>query len=352
MVFIPQEGKFFEVKKHGGPAQASKARDDARGKEVQGGSSLLEDLFTETPPPPTMEESPFSPDQGGILSSAKLFGKLSEFVESGLLDTTSLRESLKQAVQNATTSIWSILKKTLDEEKEADDDEIIYMLEMLMKMASSFTYEHSQRVMGWSMSLAGNLNLDAGQLNDIRQGALFRDIGKTGIFFSEASEDERENAAEFLKKEMIACRGCGEFHDIGKLKIPEEIVNKTERLTDEEYEIMKQHPIIGEALLRPIKSLAAILPAVRHHHERWDGKGYPDGISGENIPLSARIVALTDTFDAMISDRPYRKALTREEATGELRKNAGTQFDPHLVEVFLAILAKESSPAGHELLSS
>lgn len=132
------------------------------------------------------------------------------------------------------------------------------------------------------------------------------------------------------------------LHDIGKIGIPETILKKPGKLTPEEFEVMKQHPEFGAKIVQQIKFLGPVVPLVRADHERWDGKGYPDGLRGEKIPLGARVVAIVDAYDAMTSDRVYRKALGKESAISELRKSAGTQFDPQLVKLFLEILEKKT----------
>lgn len=131
------------------------------------------------------------------------------------------------------------------------------------------------------------------------------------------------------------------LHDIGKIGIPETILKKPGKLTPEEYEVMKQHPVLGAKIVQQIKFLQPVIPLVRADHERWDGKGYPDGLNGEGIPLGARVVAIVDAYDAMTSDRVYRKAPGKEYALAELQKYAGTQFDPQLVKLFLEILKKK-----------
>jgi putative nucleotidyltransferase with HDIG domain len=131
------------------------------------------------------------------------------------------------------------------------------------------------------------------------------------------------------------------LHDIGKIGIPEQILKKPGKLTPEEYEVMKQHPVYGAQIVRQIKFLNHVVPLVQADHERWDGKGYPDGLKGEQIPLGARIVALVDAYDAMTSDRVYRKALGKSFAIEEIERFSGTQFDPHIVGVFLEILRKD-----------
>jgi len=133
------------------------------------------------------------------------------------------------------------------------------------------------------------------------------------------------------------------LHDIGKIGIPGNILNKPEALTREEFDTMAQHTIIGERIISRIDYLVPIARIIRSAHERWDGAGYPDGLQGEEIPLASRILLVCDAFDAMTTDRPYRKALPIETALGELGRNAGTQFDPRVVDVFLAAYPFETS---------
>ena len=137
----------------------------------------------------------------------------------------------------------------------------------------------------------------------------------------------------------------GLLHDIGKIGIPEAVLNKPDRLTDEEWLLMRSHPDIGARILAPVTALRAIIPIVRHHHERWDGQGYPLRLAGEETPLVARIICLCDAYDTMVSDRPYRRGLGHDEAVHRLREGAGTQFDPHLVAVFTALLRVEIEAA-------
>lgn len=129
------------------------------------------------------------------------------------------------------------------------------------------------------------------------------------------------------------------FHDVGKIGIPESILNKPGRLTAEEWKVMKRHTVIGEQILAPLHFLAPVLPIVRHEHERWDGKGYPDGLAGDAIPVGSRIILVCDAYHAMTSDRPYRESLGCREAIRRLREGSGTQFDPRVVEAFLDAVA-------------
>jgi HD-GYP domain-containing protein (c-di-GMP phosphodiesterase class II) len=127
------------------------------------------------------------------------------------------------------------------------------------------------------------------------------------------------------------------FHDIGKIGIPSEILQKPGPLTDEEFEIVKEHPELGERILAPIDRLADVRPIVRSCHERWDGLGYPDGKAGDDIPVESRIVLVCDAFHAMVTDRPYRMRLPAEEAVRRLRESSGTQFDPDAVDAFVRL---------------
>lgn len=136
------------------------------------------------------------------------------------------------------------------------------------------------------------------------------------------------------------------LHDIGKIGIPNEVLHEPGKLNDEQWEIMKQHPVIGERIVARIPGLETVAEAIRHEHERWDGGGYPDGLKGDMIPLASRIVLVCDAYHAMTSDRPYRAAMPIDEARAELVRHAGTQFDPVIVGALLASLDLEEG-GGH-----
>jgi putative nucleotidyltransferase with HDIG domain len=140
---------------------------------------------------------------------------------------------------------------------------------------------------------------------------------------------------ELDEKEVKEIKVAAFLHDIGKVDIPEEILNKPGPLNREEFEKIKRHPATGAGIVRQIKSLENIAASILHHHERYDGKGYPDGLAAEAIPLASRLIALADSFDAMISHRPYRRAMTFTEALGEIEEEAGRQFDPFLAQLFI-----------------
>lgn len=132
------------------------------------------------------------------------------------------------------------------------------------------------------------------------------------------------------------------LHDIGKLEIPEEILNKKDKLTEEEFNLLKSHPTKGVNLIKHIKEFKPCMPIIEYHHERYDGRGYPKGLKGEEIPYLSRVLTIADSFDAMTSNRPYNIRKSQEQGIEELRKNSGTQFDPYLVEAFILMLQKHT----------
>ena len=133
----------------------------------------------------------------------------------------------------------------------------------------------------------------------------------------------------------------GLLHDVGKIGVPDAIINKPSHLTDDEYNVVKKHPVMGARILKNIKDFPGLVTGARWHHERYDGKGYPDGIDGENIPLEARIIAIADAYDAMSSRRSYRDVLSQEVVRSEIEKGRGTQFDPKLTEIVLAMIDED-----------
>jgi HD-GYP domain-containing protein (c-di-GMP phosphodiesterase class II) len=158
-----------------------------------------------------------------------------------------------------------------------------------------------------------------------------------------ASHRARRLAQEMQLPEQMAryVEYAALLHDIGKIGIDEAILLKPGKLTPEEYEQMKKHPVIGHQILAPVKFLGPVAQMVLYHQEWFDGRGYPEGLKADQIPLGARMVAVIDAWDAMMSDRPYRKALGRDKAIGELKRGSGTQFDPKVVEAFLKLEAAE-----------
>lgn len=220
----------------------------------------------------------------------------------------------KRTGQNRTSiasrTLFSLNEPNLNINSEAEVLSTIYALAATLEARDKYTYGHSRRVSRYAVAAAEALNLPPEQVALISAAAL--------------------------------------LHDIGKVGIPDNVLNKTGKLLDDEWELLKQHPRLSATIVGHVPSLSACLAAVRHHHERWDGTGYPGGLKGESIPIEARILAVTDSFEAMISERPYRKALTFKQAIAELEKCSGLQFDPVVVRAFIPI-ALSSAPDDIEL---
>ena len=178
--------------------------------------------------------------------------------------------------------------------------ETIRALAEALEARDAYTRGHSERVTRYALAIAKELNLSADDQKIIEHAGL--------------------------------------LHDIGKIGISDTILHKPTKLSADDRKVIEHHPIFGDTILGPIKFLSEVQIVVKHHHERYDGTGYPDKLAGEDIPLSARIVCVADSFDAMTSDRPYRPALDRATAIAELEKNKGKQFDPDLVDVFVKLL--------------
>jgi putative two-component system response regulator len=195
-----------------------------------------------------------------------------------------------------------ILRKTVEElitQVRQQYLNSIKSLALALEARDSYTQGHSLRVTQYSLSVAEHLSLP-----------------------------------KYKKKQLHL---AGLLHDIGKIGVKKEVLNKPDKLTPEQYEQIKTHPLLAIKILRPVITDEDILEMIRHHHESWDGKGYPDGIKGEEISLGARIMQVCDTFDAITSDRPYRKARPKEIAFEELIRCSGSQFDPYIVRTFLKI---------------
>jgi HD-GYP domain-containing protein (c-di-GMP phosphodiesterase class II) len=148
----------------------------------------------------------------------------------------------------------------------------------------------------------------------------------------------------FNQEQLANLRMAAILHDVGKIAVPEAILNKTSALTPVEYAVMQQHPVVGEGICQPLRSARAVLPAIRHHHERWDGAGYPDRLAGEHVPLDARIIAIVDAYDAMTSERPYRSGMPVDRALAVLQENRGPQWDPALIELFVPLVPQLDAP--------
>ena len=196
--------------------------------------------------------------------------------------------------------------KQVEEKLDALRTSMICAFNQLLDLKDLNTGVHSTRLAEWALHVASELGLGGRELTDIEAAAL--------------------------------------LHDIGKIGIPDAILHKPAKLTPEEYELMKRHPEYGWAVLRQIPTFEQASLLTLHHHEGYDGKGYPGGLKGEEIPIGSRIVSVIDAFDAMVSSRPYRKGLPFEEAARRLTEASRTQFDPAVVKIFLP-LAQAEMPA-------
>jgi len=209
----------------------------------------------------------------------------------------------------------------------------------MLKISGDFTYDHSARVLEFALDLAEELGVKDPKIRrQVELGAMFKDIGEAGLLLAGEPDDKQDEIARFMSS--LDMRRAGLLHDIGKLQIPRNILYKPGRMTDEEYELMKMHPIFGEKMVYPILSLRHLCPTIRGHHERWDGLGYPDGLKGGKIPLPARILAVVDVFDALHAERPYKASMDLEQVRGLLLEGRGTHFDPDCVEAFLRVLER------------
>jgi putative nucleotidyltransferase with HDIG domain len=178
--------------------------------------------------------------------------------------------------------------------------QMVLALARTMDARDTYTAGHSERIAALAETVARALGCAEAEIQDVQWGAL--------------------------------------LHDIGKIGVPDEILRKPGPLTEAEQIVMRQHPIVGEGILAPTERMRGVARIVRHHQERWDGSGYPDGVRGEAIPIGARILAVVDAYSAITDDRPYKKARSHADALRELRRGAGTRYDPHIVEVFCQVV--------------
>ena len=201
--------------------------------------------------------------------------------------------------------VRSLLRiKTIYDELD-DTETVIFALAKAVDAKDSYTEAHTERVAGRARMLGAMAGLRGKDLEDLYRG--------------------------------------GMIHDIGKIGVPDAILLKPGPLDPDEWEVMRQHPVIGEEIARPLRSAAKLLDIIRHHHENFDGTGYPDHLGGEDIPLVARIVAISDAYDAMVSNRPYRRGMDHNKAVAILVAGSSSQWDPELVPKFLDGLLRSAA---------
>lgn len=232
-------------------------------------------------------------DIQGYCEKSDKFDQLLLLIESGIKSIKQMQEIKR-------------INEELEETNERLEQaylESVQTLRYTVEAKDAYTRGHSDRVSEYSVLIGEKLGLPENQLKILRIGGL--------------------------------------FHDIGKIGIPDSILLKEAKLTDDEYSEIKNHPSIGAHILGAATIFKDIIPIVKHHHERYDGRGYPSGLAGENIPYLARITAVADTFDAMTSKRSYRDALDLQYVKDEFERCKGTQFDPQIAEVFINILNNE-----------
>ena len=222
-----------------------------------------------------------------------------------IIELSYLQKNLKQEVERQTEVAEKRRRKV-----ERMSLQMIKALANTIDAKDSYTNGHSTRVAKYSVMLAGRMGYNGEKLEQVQYAAL--------------------------------------LHDIGKIGIPKEIINKPSRLTDEEYEIIKTHPVIGGNILDEITEIPDIAVGARWHHERYDGKGYPDKLMREEIPELARIIGVADAYDAMTSKRSYRDVLPQEIVLAEIEKGKATQFDPVIAEHMVQIMKKDITYQLHE----
>lgn len=225
-------------------------------------------------------------------------------------DMTYVRD-LERGLVRSRDAYFNMLKDlhtSLAEVRELLNDFLLAFANAL-DAKSHWTMGHSERVAGYSVRIAREMGLDGKEIETLRVAALLHDIGKIGTF--------------------------------------DEILNKPGKLTPKEYDLVKKHPDRGGTILGPIRKMKGVLPIIVHHHEKMNGLGYPDGLKSGEIPLLARILAVADSYDSMIANRPYRPSLGQVHAIAELKNQAGTQFDPDVVKAFLHTMEETTAGKRH-----
>jgi len=216
------------------------------------------------------------------------------------METNALNEELRNKIK---------LLEESNEELRRTSIDFIRVLGDAVERRDPYTKGHCDRLVSYSLALGRKLGLKMERLRDLAYG--------------------------------------GWLHDIGKIQIEDDILKKPGRLTPGEYERIKEHTVIGWRLVQPMKLMGGAALVIRHHHERFDGTGYPDGLSGDEIPITARILCLVDVFDALTTERPYKKAYSLDYSLEIIRRESGRHFDPSIVKIFLELLDRGELILGH-----
>ena len=254
-------------------------------------------------------EDKVSKGMGLIDIADQILNKVKEYGGNRVYSSQNLKpaEGLKPDADAAerATDIKTLKKKLEKLTKQANQGlvESVFAFAKTIELKDHYTGEHVEKTVHYATEVAREMGLSKEDIDRIRQAAV--------------------------------------LHDLGKIGISEKILLKKGKLTKREFDEIKKHPQIAVDILRPIQSLQGVVPLIYYHHERWDGKGYSSGLKGDEIPVGARIIAVSDVYEALTSDRPYRKAYSREEAIRIVKSSSGTQFDPHVVDAFLKVLQQE-----------
>ncbi|MDD5108683.1 MAG: diguanylate cyclase [Candidatus Omnitrophica bacterium] len=237
----------------------------------------------------------------------KVLNKVKESGGNRAYCILDIKSNLKKKTEKSSKAIGvKTLKNTinkLNKQSKQGLTESIFAFAKTLELKDHYTGEHVENTVHFAIEIAKELNLAKEEVELIKQAAM--------------------------------------LHDLGKIGISENILLKKGKLTKKEFEEIKKHPQIGADIIRPIQFLHALIPFIFYHHERWDGKGYPSGIKGEDIPLGARVIAIADVYQALISDRPYHKAFSKTVAIDLIKKASGTQFDPRIVSTFLKVINRK-----------
>jgi diguanylate cyclase (GGDEF)-like protein/PAS domain S-box-containing protein len=232
----------------------------------------------------------------------RILGKVKEFGGNSISSSLDISKKNKFTKKKDSAESKFLKEKIEKLTRRANQNlvEAVFAFAKTIELKDRYTGEHVERTVHYATEIAKAMNLSKEETERIRQAAI--------------------------------------LHDLGKIGISEKILLKKSKLTKREFAEIKKHPQIGVEIIRPIQFLHAIIPSILYHHERWDGKGYPNGLKGEEIPFGARIIAIADVYQALISDRPYRKAYPKDKVKKIIKDAAGSQFDPKIVSVFLKII--------------